>query len=77
MNLKILNFIEDIPNKSQNGVEIISDAYKRLIKISLNMRMEEVLVPTFNELMQYDEYKEYYDSLNANKSFYQEDELER
>ena len=41
------------------------------------MRMEEVLVPTFNELMQYDEYKEYYDSLNTNKIFYQEDELER
>lgn len=74
---KILNFIENIPNKSQNGVEIISDAYKRLIKISLNMRMEEVLLPVFNELMQYDEYKEYYDSLNTNKNFYHEVELER
>lgn len=66
---KILDFIENIPNETGNGISIISESYKKFIKISLDLRMNKVLFPVFESLIKKENYNQYFSDLcDSNKS---------
>ena len=52
---EICEFIDSIPNVTENGLSIISDVYKTFIKSTLAKRLEDVLIPVYEELKEMEE----------------------
>lgn len=48
--VKICDFIDSIPNKTKTGMSIMSKEYKTFIKETMIKRLEDVLVPVYEDL---------------------------
>ncbi len=52
---EICEFIDLIPNATKTGLPIVSDVYKIFIKSTLSRRLEDVLIPVYEDLKELQE----------------------
>lgn len=60
---KICNFIDSIPNETKTGMPIISKEYKSFIKETVIRRLEDALIPVYEDLKDLQEINKYSNGL--------------